>query len=132
MKKLILAVLLALSFAVPAMALDFNGVSPQIKDNLSAVYKSGNDNAIKAAGLFFGPIGRVSQSGMEIMGVGGFNAVLNDINDPMLGITPVTFFGDTIQISIMLDPHDFRVNNPDSYMIGIGVSATELVHAIWK
>jgi hypothetical protein len=132
MKKIILAVLLVVIMAVPAMALDFLLVDAEVKDNISALYTSGDDNGVGAAGVFIGPLGRVVHNGHEIMAIGGFNFAMNANNDLMFGVTPVTFFGDMIQISVMMDPNDFQFNNDNSYKLGIGISATSVVNKIWR
>ena len=104
-----------------------------LKDNMSVLYTPGSTANVGTAGLFVGTIGEVRlASGKKMLGLGGFNFNLSESGHPIFAVVPATFFDDLIQVGVAVSPDNFKWNNPDSYMLSVGISATALANRVWK
>lgn len=130
MKKFAFVFLILLAYCVlaaPAFAWDFKLVDDwKAQETTGFVLKSGDASQL-SGGAFYGPWAELtSDSGKRVLGFGGVTGNIKSDErgawKGAIGMTVMTAFDDMLQGSIVIDPADFKWNEPDSYMFMIGIS----------
>ena len=133
MRKLILAAIIIIALAIPAMAADLSLNETWTPLGVTGlVYQSGDATAQFAGGVFYGPVATLNtDGGKALLGMGGVIGNLksdeNGVIKGAVGITVLTAFDNMFQASVVVDPEQYRWNNPDDYMGAITVDPIKAV-----
>lgn len=126
-KKLILAAIMTVCLSAPAMAADLVlNETWEAQGVTGLVYQSGDATAQFSGGVFYGPIATLkTDGGKSVIGMGGVIGNLksdeNGVIKGAVGITVFTAFDNMFHASIVIDPEEYRWNNPDSYMAALTI-----------
>lgn len=137
-KKFVLAITLVtiLMMSTLSFALDF-----EVNENWQAaaisgvVFKADDANSQFSGGIFVGPIINLkSAAGKNVFGMGGLIGNIKADEDGVIkgaiGLTAVTAFNNTVQISVVADPTDFKWIDPDSYMMAVTVNPVDVFNTL--